>query len=67
MATRIEVGIILRVGKGAPPVIIGAVVDHALLGHALRAAIAAAERRAGGAIADVQAVDRLPDFPKILM
>ncbi len=41
---RLEVGILVRLDNGAPPVVIGAVVDDALLSHALRAAIGAAER-----------------------
>jgi hypothetical protein len=44
--SKIEVGIIARLGPGAPPVVIGAVADDALLHHALRRAIAAAERQA---------------------
>jgi hypothetical protein len=36
---KLEVGIVLRVAPGAPPVVVGAVTDKALLRHALRAAI----------------------------
>lgn len=48
MATtsRIEVGIIVRLGAGAPPVVISSVADEGLLRHALRLAIDAAARRA---------------------
>ncbi len=44
---KIEVGIVLRVAPGAPPVVIGAVADEELLRHALRVALDAAALRAG--------------------
>ena len=43
---KLEVGIVLRVGPGAAPVVIGAVANDELLRHALRVAIDAAARRA---------------------
>lgn len=43
---KLEVGIVMRVAPGAPPVVIGAVTDEALLCHALRVAIDAAAVRA---------------------
>ncbi len=61
---RIEVGIVLRVVPGAPPVVIGAIADDELLRHALRVAIDTAVRR------DVEAMDPLDlvtNGPKRLM
>ena len=48
MATkRLEVGIILRLGNGTPPIVIGSVGDdEALLVSAMRAAIRKAQRQA---------------------
>jgi hypothetical protein len=62
--TRIEVGIVLRVTRGSPPIIIGAIADDELLQHALRVAIDAAVRREAG---DGQSTDLLTTGPQVLM
>ncbi len=61
---RIEVGIVLRVAPGAPPVVIGAVADDELLRHALRLAINAAVRRE---VKDAMTLETLANCPPTFM
>lgn len=57
----IQVAIILKLGNGAPPVVLGRVADDQLLALALRSALLVAAERAG--YHDAPLPDRLVDGP----